>query len=51
MDTFDVLLALWKRVAREYEGERKLPGGDAADVADNKIKVQTWLQSIEESTL
>ena len=53
MDIFDVLLALWTRAAREYEGERRLPGGasDAADVADNKSKVQTWLQSMEESTL
>jgi isocitrate/isopropylmalate dehydrogenase len=48
MNMFDVVLALWMRAAREAASERRPPGSDAADVAANKNKIQTWLQSIEE---
>jgi hypothetical protein len=47
-DMLDVVLALWRRPARE--GERRPPGSDAADVTNNENKIQTWLQSMEEST-
>jgi len=47
-DMLDVVVALWRQPARE--GERKLPGDDGADVANNENKVQTWLQSMEGST-
>ncbi|KAF8556461.1 hypothetical protein OG21DRAFT_636695 [Imleria badia] len=49
-DMLDVILALWTRAARE--GERGPQSSDAADVADNenKTRIQTWLQSVEEST-
>ena len=46
-DMLDVVLALWRRPARE--GKRK-PPGDGEDVINPKNKVQTWLQSMEGST-
>ena len=48
-ELFDVVLALWMRGGREAQRERRLPGSGAAYVADNENKVQTWLQSMEES--
>ncbi|KAI9574401.1 hypothetical protein HD554DRAFT_2046869 [Boletus coccyginus] len=50
MDLYDGILALWKQAAREARDEKKMPGSDAAGVADNRNKIQTWLHSMEEST-
>ncbi|KAG9311577.1 hypothetical protein JVU11DRAFT_7785 [Chiua virens] len=41
---FDGIMALWLRAARQGKGRQH-----EGDVADNKNKVQTWLQSVEES--
>ena len=49
MDMVDVVLALWMRAAREAAAERRPPSSDAPHIAHNKNKIQTWLQSIEDS--